>query len=68
MVSSPRDQWHRTLSLVLFYFLFLSHFLVEDKEYTLILFLHDTYEERELIHPMITVRSKQLSEGTRKMA
>ena len=55
------------LSLVLSYFSILSHLLDEDKKYTLLLLPDDT-QERELIHQMSTLRSKQLSEGTRRMA
>lgn len=47
---------------------FLSRLLDEDKQHTLILFPDDTHSERELIHQMITPRSKQPSEGSRRMA
>lgn len=43
-------------------------FWMKTKKYTLLLFPDDTHEERELIHQMSTWRSKQLSEGTRRMA
>lgn len=62
------DPWHGALSSVLPCFSILSHLLDEDKKYTLLLFPDDTREERELIHQTSTLRSEQLSEGTRRMA